>query len=80
MVANGCTFWPDSLLGQSYRICCDGHDLAYFNGLPKAQADWALVECVMQATGNVAWAFLMGAGVAVFGWLFYKPRNPPNNR
>lgn len=66
-----CTLWPDRLLGVDYSQCCLRHDLAYWSGLPRIEADLALGLCVAQA-GLPAMGALMAAATMAFGWLFYK--------
>jgi hypothetical protein len=80
---NGCTLWPDGWRGVSWRHCCDAHDLAYLDGADRLTADLELAICVYRTSESWPLALTMGAGVVLFGWLFYKGRrrrrsNPPN--
>lgn len=72
-----CTLWPDALFGVDWGACCRAHDLAYMAGDDKLQADRELALCVGRTAGTIFtnfMGFLMGAGVGIFGWFFYRRR------
>lgn len=73
MMADYCTLWPDRLLGVDFSTCCLRHDLDYIAGVGRWHADQALAACVAHA-GLPFTGFVMGAGVGLFGWLFYRRR------
>lgn len=67
-----CTLFPDRFAGADWSACCAAHDLAYRTGADRLAADFALGQCVLDATGWHALSVAMFAGVAAFGWLFYR--------
>lgn len=66
-----CTVWPDRIGNADWSHCCLAHDLAYWSGHPRLEADIELARCVI-AAGNPAMALIMATGVILFGWIFYK--------
>lgn len=69
-----CTFWPDRFGQIDWSHCCFIHDVAYEVVNSRWESDIALVVCVAEVAG---WplGLLMGSGVVMFGWIFWK-RNP----
>lgn len=67
-----CTLWPGRIGALDWSACCAAHDIAYEAGLPRLAADLDLARCV--AAVSPAMAGVMLAGVAAFGWLFYRRR------
>jgi len=69
---DGCSLFPDGALTGSadWCACCVAHDLAYWRGGTEAErfvADKELRSCVLAATGDVALANNMLAGVRIGG-------------
>lgn len=69
---DACTLFPDRLGAVDWSACCAAHDLAYATGADRLAADYALGQCVLQATGWHGLSFLMFLGVTLGGWLFWK--------
>lgn len=67
---NHCTLWPDRLGSLDWSACCRAHDLAYDAGVNRLAADLELARCVAGVSPFMA--AVMFAGVAAFGWLFYR--------
>lgn len=73
---DGCSLFPDrALVGKSdWCKCCLAHDLAYWRGgtaEERLDADRKLRACVSQASGDIALADLMYAGVRAGGGPYY---------
>lgn len=66
LIGNGCTSFVDG----AWRLCCDLHDQAYSEQLPKLFSDLDLASCVT-AQGYPGIALVMFLAVSLFGWLFY---------
>ena len=65
-LSDGCTAWLDG----NWRLCCEIHDQAYADQLPKLLSDLDLASCV-SAYGHPLIALGMLLAVTLFGWLFY---------
>jgi hypothetical protein len=60
-----CSFWPD---GNWQDFCCQHDDDYKYGEVSKWEADKYLREGVI-ASGHTKTAWVMWAGVTVFGWL-----------
>lgn len=69
---NYCTFWPDRAFGKDWSGCCMAHDQAYAGTVARHAADAELARCVAAETGWDGLAFVMLAGVTLFGWYFRR--------
>lgn len=84
---DGCTAFPDEIMGENIRSCCVEHDMAYLKAETldeKWKADQELMSCVDQhidsPMGDIV-SIIMWIGTATVGtvlwltkkWRFKKP-------
>jgi hypothetical protein len=67
--SGACSFWPDGIGPFNWEKCCEAHDFAYANMIPKDQADIALALCVNHVLPGMGIVMLIG--VTLFGAPFY---------
>lgn len=65
-----CTLWPDWIGDIWIGGCCKAHDYAYFNGLPRLEADRELEACVTNL-GLPLTGLIMGLAVTLLGFPFW---------
>lgn len=76
MAKDYCTGYFDG----SWSYCCKMHDRRYANKrLNRSQADELLFRCVKRKS-NIVNAYIMWAGVRLFGWHFYKKAKKEYNK